>query len=429
MLPREAFLTNTPVPRVVLVGKSTPGEAGIGGTFLSDLVQAVGSQYFACAWLATRAAQQPPKIDGLKMVIANRRFETAYRPVSGIAGDLFSACALRVLRPAMIRKCEKAVRQLIDDFRPAYLLAILDSPASIQVAARIRRATGIPLLSLVWDGVELLCRQSAFDRWTSRWIGSDFAFVLRQSERIAVICENMQRAYEKRYGVSSLVLRHAHAKVEHEANRIASVGERDHWLIGYAGSMTTPDCFRAFVQALDRLNWKIGKREIALRMMGVRYLLESQRPQRIEFLGYRNTNEEARQYLAECDLLYLPQSFDADSRPFSELSFPAKLSTYVAAGRPILLHAPEYGSLAEFWNKHELGPWCRSVNSDALEAAMRRCLEASSGKALQWLEEGWRLHNGILGADEFRKQVRVLLGIGLQTAGAAENVAGMPASV
>ena len=45
--------------------------------------------------------------------------------------------------------------------------------------------------------------------------------------------------------------------------------------------------------------------------------------------------------LSACDVCYVPYWFDEAFRPGVELSFPNKVSLYLAAGRPILYHGPE----------------------------------------------------------------------------------------
>jgi hypothetical protein len=365
-------------------------------------------------------------LEGLTTVRIERRYETAFRPLRGIAGEVISATALRALRPAVLRECAREVMRLIDRHRPDHVLAVLESPAAIQVAARIHRDAGIPLRSLVWDDIELLCRQAALDRWTRRWLHDDFAYVLQHSRQTAVICENMRTAYAERYGISSMVLRHGVSVPELVDGGAPSARDGDHLRIGFAGSVTAPDCLHAVVQSLDSMNWRIGNRDIALRLIGSRYLLDSRQPQRIEFLGWRSVAETCR-FLRECDLLYLPQTFAADLRFFSELSFPTKLSTYVAVQRPILLHAPEYASLAEFWNGHEMGPWCKSLESDAVGREVVRGLDPGDSAELRWQNESKRVCENILNVVSFSRGIRRLLGIEEQDTGQPDVE--IPASV
>ncbi|MBI3866081.1 MAG: hypothetical protein HY290_29740 [Planctomycetia bacterium] len=377
---------------------------------LADLVRTVGVESFSCAWLAHRHATQTPALDGLTTTRIERRYETAFRPVRGLVGELISATALRALRPAMLRNCTRQVLRLIERQKPDQLLAVLESPAAIQVAARVHRQCGIPLLALVWDDVELFCRQAAFDRWTRRWVHRDFAHVLQNSVRTAVICENMQKAYADRYGISSQIVRHGIPADESPSRDDPEVRTDGPWLVGFAGSVTAPDCLNALVRVLDSMNWRFAGRDIALRLVGARYVLDSRKPQRIEYYGWRSV-AETRQLLGECDLLFLPQSFGSELRFFSELSFPTKLSTYVAARRPILLHAPQNASLSAFWDDHDLGPRCNLLDEGAVGSALRRGLEPDATSRANWQRQIAHVHDSVLNVAEFERGVRKLLGV------------------
>ncbi len=57
--------------------------------------------------------------------------------------------------------------------------------------------------------------------------------------------------------------------------------------------------------------------------------------------------QECISKLQRCALLYLNYPFGRINRVLGETSFPTKLSTYIYASRPILLHAPEGTSLKD----------------------------------------------------------------------------------
>ena len=407
---------------ILLITGTPPGEPGVGGVLLEDLIRAGGAERFECAWLAARGSRERPWLESVPTVRIPRRYETAYRPCRGLAGEVVSGVALRGLRPGMLAGCVCTVQSRINETRPELLLAVLDSPGAIQVARRVAEVTDIPLVSIVWDDVDLFCRQAALDRWTRRWVERDFAAVLRRSRRVAVICENMQRAYAERYGIEGRVLRHGLPEVAREgeasAEPEAASGSRfggslalpgSPLRIGFAGSNTAPDCLRVLIECLDARGWACSGRPITLRMLGARYLCESRQPQSIEFLGWRDV-AETRRLLAECDVLYLPQTFDRGLRSLAELSFPTKLSTYVAARRPILLHAPEYASLSGFWTRHDLGPQVNRLEASAVGQALEASLDTARGAG--WMAESRRVHREVLSAERFEEGVRWLLGEG-----------------
>ena len=389
---------------------------------LSDLVRVAGSNQVNWIWLASRHEQTPLSSGAECHVLRiDRRYETAYRPLRGIAGEIISAVSMRAMRPAFLRNCELRVQEFLRSTSPDYLVCVLDCPAAVQVAARLARSTPVPMLSIVWDDVEVFSRHAAFDRWTSRQIKDDFAFVLKSSRQVAVICENMQSAYADRYGISSLVLRHGLPRSrigEHASNGSA---RQDRWWIGFAGSVTAPDCLRSLIEALDALDWKFQGREIGVRLLGARYLVDSRKSQCLEFLGWRSVRETVR-FLAACDLLFLPQSFQPELRILSELSFPTKLSTYVAANRPIFLHAPTYASLSTFWQQHELGPVCASLDCRQVGGQLTASLAAGAEQIDRWTRNIAHVHDEVLSATRFEQSVHELLGLGEQMTGDRKSV-------
>lgn len=375
---------------------------------LRDLVDAAGVENCQCCWLAPKHGSKEPYFPALATTVQPRQYETGYRPLRGLAGEAISAVAMRLLRPRMVREACVTVERMIRSFQPRFLLAVLESPAAIQVALAVHQRTRIPLRSIVWDDVDLFCRQGMLDRWTRAWIELSFQKALQASESVAVICENMQNAYRLEHGVDSFVLRHG-VRVTMTESTGDVCSRRDHYLIGFAGSNTAPDCLQSLVRALDQAGWRLNGREVVLRMLGARYLLDSRSPQRIEYFGWRSVTE-TRERLAECDLLYLPQSFAAESRRFSELSFPTKLSTYVAARRPIFLHGPDYASLAGFWQRFELGPQCQELAPDRVLESVGQALQRDSACESTWLNEIGRVHEQVLSQRQFEEGVRRLVG-------------------
>jgi hypothetical protein len=392
--------------RILLLTGTAPGEPGVGGVILRDLVRIAGAEHCQCCWLSPRHGGRQPFLPELATTVHPRRYETGYRPFKGLGGEVISSLALQLLRPRMIRDACRTVETIAKARRPDYILAVLESPAAIQVALAVHQRTGIPLRSIVWDDVDLFCRQGMFDRWTRARIERDFGRVLKASERVAVICENMQRDYRQHYGIESQILRHGIPS--DPAVGTSDARSRDYSVIGFAGSVTAPDCLQSLVQALDQTDWQFNGSDVALRLVGARYLLDSRKPQRIEYFGWR-TVTETRALLADCDVLYLPQSFEPESRKFSELSFPTKLSTYVASGRPILLHAPHYASLTEVWSQFELGPACHVTDPTAVRQVLESALQSKSAE--RWKSEVHRAHEEFLSVSRFEASVQRLIGV------------------
>lgn len=405
---RSPKLNQSNQPQVLLVSGTAPGEPGVGGVILRDLVQIVGFENCHVCWLNPYRDGRTTYIDGLSTTSHQRRYETGWRPLPGIAGETISRAAMFASRQPLIAKIAAEVKGQIERFKPSFLLCVLDSGLTIQVLRRLIQTLSIPIRTIVWDDVDTVCQEGVLDRWTRSAIQRDFAAVLQRSERVAVICENMQVSYQQKYRINSSIIRHGMPEVD---DSLVRQDESDHVLrIGFAGSITTPDCMQSLIGTLDQLQWRSEGRNICLRMLGARFQLGTVSRQWIEYFGWRDVHE-TRDLLGQCDLLYLPQSFLPQLRHLSELSFPTKLSTYVAAGRPILLQAPSYGSLTNFWQHYPLGPVAGSLDQQALKSALLTGLESSPSQREGWALASRSAHRDALSVELFQNGVRRLLGV------------------
>lgn len=386
----------------LLLTGTAPGEPGVGGVILKDLIRHTGTSRWNCCWLAMNQGPQQPYWSELATTVCQRRYESGYRPLPGIVGEVVSAAAMRVLRAQLVESITSRLLQACRNIQPDFLLAVLDCPTVIEVARRFLKVQAVPVRCIVWDDLDLVCRHGRFDRWTQSRLARAYGEVLQHSERVAVICENMQTEYKRRYGIESMVLRHGVAPLSLSSSPETS--REDVYRIGFAGSITAPDCMRTLVAALDTAGWRIHGKEVVLRLLGARFTLDSRQPQRIEYFGWRSVEETCAR-LSECDLQYLPQSFAEYNRTFSTLSFPTKLSTYVTARKPILLHAPEYASLTSFWTQHVMGPVCDQCCSERLRTVVTEALSADFTQQNRWKAAIATAHELALGIRQFEDRV------------------------
>ena len=116
---------------------------------------------------------------------------------------------------------------------------------------------------------------------------------------------------------------------------------------------------------MDVLGWRVGSKSIRFTVFCNHVPLKSAGLANIDFRGWRSP-DEVSQTLQSSDLLYLPQAFEPEHRPLTELSFPTKLSAYAGAGRPVLVHTPIYGSLNPLYQARPLGVLCNSLLPEEL---------------------------------------------------------------
>ena len=95
-----------------------------------------------------------------------------------------------------------------------------------------------------------------------------------------------------------------------------------------------------------------------------------------DFVKMREGQDCARliQDLSELDLLYLPYWFSEAMREESDLSFPSKLTTYLATGRPVLFHGRADSAPGRFLRSGEAAFFCFRPDAEALKSVLTRSL-------------------------------------------------------
>lgn len=86
-------------------------------------------------------------------------------------------------------------------------------------------------------------------------------------------------------------------------------------------------------------------------------------------MGWR-TQETLLPTLAEFDALYLPYMFDTKFKTEMQTSFPSKLVTYFAAGKPVFFHGPAYSSALLLLKEYEAGIICDSLAKTSIYNAL-----------------------------------------------------------
>lgn len=392
-----------PEGRTLLLAGSIPGSRNVGQILLRDMLACVDADRFAIAALL------PPNATGevaesRQCRVFPQPYENATRRWQGRLGGL-SAAVVR------LREYEPAVAKLADEVAShataggfTRIWATLNSTTAIDVCERLVDRLHLPLLAHVWDDVEFLTRRRDLDALTRRRTERRLGRILACAERTAVIGETMATEYAKRYGARCQIVRHGIS--DKVAPRESQTGG-DEFVIGFSGSMYCPSAWKAFHEALARLGWKVGTKRLRLVVMGHKVSMVARTPALVEFLGWRS-DDEVQARLADCDLLYLPQPFEPGQRPMAEFSFPTKYSAYVASGRPVLVHAPEYASLPVFVREHGLGSTCTQLDPDAIAAAIieialdeQRYRDAARASAT--------IASTVLSRGHFAEQVRAFL--------------------
>jgi glycosyltransferase involved in cell wall biosynthesis len=358
------------MPRTLLLSSTAPGSNGVGAIILRDLCKFFPKESL-CAFIAA-SGSSANSVDG----------DSAWLPIKK-ADDcgwrLQGSRLNRIVKwPLNWWRNKRAVNRTVDEavaFAKIHnielIWAVLDSPTSVAIARRVANRLELPYLVMVWDDIHHNLPYFGVYRLFQKSLLSEWGRTLKQAERCAVIGESMKDEYDRAFGTNAIIVRHG-VGPELIQPPATEPSEEGPIRIGFIGSVTAGTAFQAFILALDQNEWRIGGREVYLRLAGHRFDLWCQKPANIEYLGWRSL-EDSIAMLSESDINYLPQPFEAGLQAMSRLSFPTKLTTYLAAGRPVLLHCPKTASLFRFHQENPFGICVDSLEQGEIVSALE-CL-------------------------------------------------------
>jgi glycosyltransferase involved in cell wall biosynthesis len=326
----------------------------------------------------------PRELDSVPRLLLRKPLEAAARVIPGSVPSHRIPRILRTLSgfPAFIF-------ELVQAARVRYLLlpriatfareqgvdaiwVVLQGQTMIRLAKQLSEKLGLPLLTQVWDPFEWWLRANRVDLMTQRRLLATFDSVIRHSRGCAAASWAMAEAYKKKYSIHSVpVIAGLPAELAYppadEPHR------REEFVIGMAGQFYSQAEWACLICALDSVNWRLSGRSVKVRVLGGGFQAYSQRPTNFEYLGWHSQGDAIR-LLADTDLLYMPYWFSEEFRIESSLSFPSKLVTYFAAGRPVFCHAPGYASPARYIREHEAGYCCESLDPPAVVGLLNEVL-------------------------------------------------------
>lgn len=366
---------------ILLIAASPPGGIGVGQLFMRSLLLHAPAQFVIAALLGRQEPtyQVPSDLGIAATVTLQRRFEPAFRPWSNRLSHLAAAMAVRARLEPQVRRLLDPLTQFAQRHGATALFVVLECPTTMLLAAPLADRLGLPLVTLVWDTPEHILGQLGHLGPSRAHIKRGFDRALVRSHGVAVMSEAMRDRYASEYGARCVIL---HQPIEPDwlPPHIQDERAGGDLVIGFAGSDTARPEMLMLLSTLDRMQWQLQGRQVILRVFGLRFVCEGRVPRRIDYRGYLPEIAAVVKGLSDCDLLFLPQPFAPEAASFTRYSFPTKLTTYLAARRPILLFAPDHSALTTFFRDNEVPLIC----SQTTESALIESLEAlATDTALQ----------------------------------------------
>lgn len=284
--------------------------------------------------------------------------------------------------------------------------SILSSLNLIEVTELVSRRLSGQLITQVWDDVEHLARQRSFHGIAQKMLKHRFGRCIASSARTGVIGETMAACYSRQYQANTVIVR---LGAPEGCRFIREKHDASDYKIAFTGGMYCYSAFRRLLDALDLCQWQCQGKRIRLQVFSNEAHLHSRVKANIEFLGWRDT-KEAETALRESDLLYLPQPFERESYPLAHLSFPTKMSDYVATSVPILVHSPAHSSLSLLGKDYAGLQICNSLDPQEISTYIHRLLADEETRYSATMASR-AIASQLLTQDRFRDGVRTLLGL------------------
>jgi hypothetical protein len=241
--------------------------------------------------------------------------------------------------------------------RNAAAIWIVLHGAMVHVAARLLARSTRPTHLTVHDdppfGVALLSRRYAA---LAPFIARDLGHALRRARSIDVISDGMARRYRRLYGVDSTVV---HRGMSEAVKPSPPFGAPDVLEVAVLGNTYGYDQLRVLAEAVIAAASGAGvKGRLVFIGHGHGARLRDAFVGRLDVETTGHLDETAAvERLRRCFLLYLNYPFSLRAAVLRQTSFPTKLSTYVLAARPILVHAPRDSSIAGLADHGDYASW------------------------------------------------------------------------
>jgi hypothetical protein len=277
----------------------------------------------------------------------------------------------------------------------------------VKIAKPVASALEVPLVGLVWDPPGyVLGTLFHFDKFSLRSLLGQFAETMRSAQACGVMSPAMQNEFRSKYGVQTTILRHSISQ------RLWRTSVRRHdsdsLIIGFAGSTYTPSEWEALFAALNTIHWRFDGRSVRIRILASHFVFKSKCAAHVEYFGWRPI-EEVIALLSEADILYLPYRFDSGFEEAAQMGFPTKLSTYLAAGVPVLYHGPQEASVTHFMREYPVGACCHSQDSMAILDALSAVLESQFQQQFSKVQQ--RALASEFSDEVFRRRFADLIGV------------------
>ncbi len=277
-----------------------------------------------------------------------------------VLGDLAGTVMIRAMRIARIarrERCSAIVGATAD---------LANLPASFLAA----RLIGARFYAYLFDSYEFQWIRP-IDRWLARRLGD---VMFRRAQGVIVPNDALRLEVEQRHGVQATIVPNPFEHLAAPAVDPAP-GVDGEVTILFSGAVyhVNAGAFRNLVAALalpglERVTLHLYTAQSAEELAAHRILGER------VFIHPHVPPAEAARLQQRADILFLPYAFDSPVPEIIRTSTPSKMSDYLAAARPILVHAAADALVCDYFRAHRCGIVVDRDEPAALAAALAELL-------------------------------------------------------
>lgn len=294
-----------------------------------------------------------PELAAVPMVTVRKPGEYPVRRIRGLPIGTPGAVAAELYRRLLrIRPIIAQAVAFGREHRVDNLWCVLQGQTMLRLALPIKEQLGVPLRLHIWDPLDWWHRAHRVDRlnaWLDRRL---FDRVMRAGESCASASWAMTEHFADRYGLRGEPVIAA-LDPAMQRRPPPCLHRPDMLTIGMAGQFYAESEWLTLVAALSYAKWRVAGRRIRILTMGGQPPPGDIPAENLDHRGWQPQSEVVRLLAEEADIAYCGYPFDPAMAEVSRLSFPSKLPTYFAAGRPVLFHGRADSSPATYLRRRQ----------------------------------------------------------------------------
>ena len=279
-----------------------------------------------------------------------------------------------------IPRIKSRIKQYITEKKPDIIWGVIQGQTMTKLVRPIAKECKLKYIIQFYDSISWWFQANCIDGFTQRRVMKEYGRMLKESYCFIGASDEMAKDYSKKYGCNKSV---GIVMPFDKGNSYSQKKDRDDdiFVIAISGQLYARSTIASLMDALTQMDWQCNGKQIIFRIYGPEVIFCGLKNVRIEYRGWID-QEQLLNELNEADLLYCPYRFDEDFREVASYSFPGKLSTYMKTGVPILVHAPDYSTIARFIRCNNCGYIIESVNIDIVRSKLQEIVSDDNSKVL-----------------------------------------------